>query len=59
MFLPLQIMSGHGIDLVRTWGFLNGADDPALDKGALAIQPSVLPYLNPALKCTLQLLPLH
>ena len=35
----VQIMAGYGIDLIRTWGFLNGAQD-ALAKG-VALQPSV------------------
>ena len=32
-------MAGNGIDLVRTWGFLNGAQDPYAV--GVALQPSV------------------
>ena len=35
----VQIMSGNGIDLIRTWGFLNGVDDPY--NAGVSIQPSV------------------
>ena len=39
MHACMQIMAEYGIDLIRTWGFLNGAQD-ALAKG-VALQPSV------------------
>lgn len=34
-------MAGNGIDLIRTWGFLNGVEDPSY--AAVSIQPSVIP----------------
>ena len=34
-----QIMASKGIDLIRTWGFLNGAQDPYAV--GVALQPSV------------------
>ncbi len=36
-----QVMAGNGIDLIRTWGFLNGVNDPSY--AAVSIQPSVNP----------------
>ncbi len=37
--LRAQVMAGNGIDLIRTWGFLNGVDDPIY--AAVSMQPSV------------------
>ncbi len=34
-----QVMAGNGVDLIRTWGFLNGAQDPYAV--GVALQPSV------------------
>ena len=36
-------MTAAGVDLVRTWGFLNGQDDPYL---AYPIQPKVRKTIN-------------
>jgi mannan endo-1,4-beta-mannosidase len=38
-------MAGKGIDLIRTWGFLNGAQDPYAV--GVALQPSVGAALAP------------
>ena len=34
-----QVMGGNGIELVRTWAFLNGDEDPTTLNGTLSIQP--------------------
>lgn len=36
-----QVMAGNGIQLVRTWAFLNGKEDPRTLNGTIAIQPEV------------------
>ncbi|BDA44582.1 probable mannan endo-1,4-beta-mannosidase 1 at N-terminal half [Coccomyxa sp. Obi] len=40
--LFFKVMAGNGIDLIRTWGFLNGVGDPSY--AAVSIQPSVGVY---------------
>ncbi|CAL8463194.1 g2728 [Coccomyxa elongata] len=40
--LFFKVMAGQGIDLIRTWGFLNGVDDPVY--AAVSMQPSVGVY---------------
>jgi len=37
----VQIMSSNGIELIRTWAFLNGQQDPYTANGSQAIQPQV------------------
>ena len=37
----VQIMSANGIELIRTWAFLNGQQDPYTANGSQAIQPQV------------------
>ncbi|EIE21346.1 glycoside hydrolase [Coccomyxa subellipsoidea C-169] len=37
--LFFRVMAGNGIDLIRTWGFLNGQDDPYT--AGVSIQPSI------------------
>ncbi len=37
--MQVQVMAGNGIELVRTWAFLNGDDDPLTLNGTLSIQP--------------------
>lgn len=43
-----QVMSENGIDLIRTWGFLNGQDDPYT--AGVSIQPSVIPLSHHSFK---------
>ncbi len=37
--VAVQVMAGNGIELVRTWAFLNGDEDPLTLNGTLSIQP--------------------
>ena len=44
-----QVMAGNGIELVRTWAFLNGDEDPLTLNGTLSIQPKAcFPAGHPA-----------
>ncbi|CAL8463202.1 g2736 [Coccomyxa elongata] len=46
--LFFKVMAGNGIDLVRTWGFLNGVNDPSY--AAVSIQPSIGVYNEQSLQ---------
>ncbi|CAL8463203.1 g2737 [Coccomyxa elongata] len=46
--LFFKVMAGNGIDLIRTWGFLNGVNDPSY--AAVSIQPSVGVYNEQSLQ---------
>lgn len=41
MCCDTQVMAANGLELVRTWAFLNGKEDPYTNNGTLSIQPEV------------------
>lgn len=39
-------MASNGIELVRTWAFLNGDQDPVTVNGTMSIQPQASPFFR-------------